>query len=209
MRKYLWVIAFLIFAPSARADTYQVTSGFISIVGSIAGSVSLSGPGFTFTGGVTVFSCPVTYAPGQPIQGCDVAGIPDFVLGGGTLVVGGVAKPFVMIDGSLDIIQAPMFLSGATQATLTEPAELGGLSGCSGNFIDKCSPPSQFVEFTFPSAVFTVSLTQDSFTGGYDVTSEKYTFSTPEPGTWGLVLLGIGLVLVMRKRIARGLPQAT
>ena len=35
--------------------------------------------------------------------------------------------------------------------------------------------------------------------------------TTPEPGTGGLLMLGIGFgfVLVMRKRIAQGLPQAT
>jgi len=32
--------------------------------------------------------------------------------------------------------------------------------------------------------------------------------ATPEPATFSLMLLGIALVLVMRKRIARGLPQA-
>jgi hypothetical protein len=35
------------------------------------------------------------------------------------------------------------------------------------------------------------------------------TVATPEPGTVGLVLIGIGLMLVMRKRIAQSLPQAT
>ena len=54
-----------------------------------------------------------------------------------------------------------------------------------------------------------MSLTKDPFSGFYDVTSEVYTFTTPEPGTFGLVLLGIGLVLVMRKRIDRSLPQVT
>jgi hypothetical protein len=33
--------------------------------------------------------------------------------------------------------------------------------------------------------------------------------ATPEPGTLSLMLIGVGLVLVMRKRIAQGLPQAT
>jgi hypothetical protein len=34
--------------------------------------------------------------------------------------------------------------------------------------------------------------------------------AVPEPGTFSLMLIGVGLlVLMMRKRIARGLPQAT
>ena len=35
------------------------------------------------------------------------------------------------------------------------------------------------------------------------------TAATPEPGTSALMLLGIGLILLVGKRIARGLPQAT
>jgi len=41
---------------------------------------------------------------------------------------------------------------------------------------------------------------------GYDLTSSST--ATPEPGTVGLTMLGIGLVWAMRKRFARGLPQA-
>jgi PEP-CTERM motif-containing protein len=43
--------------------------------------------------------------------------------------------------------------------------------------------------------------------GTYTVTETVVT--TPEPSSVGLLLAGIGLVLVMRKRIGRGLPQAT
>ena len=32
---------------------------------------------------------------------------------------------------------------------------------------------------------------------------------TPEPATYGLMLLGMGFVFVMRKRIVQGLQQAT
>jgi hypothetical protein len=35
------------------------------------------------------------------------------------------------------------------------------------------------------------------------------TSGVPEPGTGGLMLLGIGFVLAIRKRIAQGLPKAT
>jgi hypothetical protein len=41
---------------------------------------------------------------------------------------------------------------------------------------------------------------------GYDLTSN--TTAAPEPGTVGLTMLGIGLVLVMRRRFARSVPQA-
>ena len=52
---------------------------------------------------------------------------------------------------------------------------------------------------------------------GFNNLSEQGTFSfaagpvtnAPEPGTSALMLLGIGLVLVMRKRITRGLQQAS
>jgi hypothetical protein len=105
-----------------------------------------------------------------------------------------------------NISQADMFLSGATQATLSEPARFGLPPGCSQGIFPDCS----FTFIGIPGDVtLTMSLTLDPFSGGYDVTSEVYTFSTPEPGTLGLVLLGIGLVLVMRKRIALSLPQAT
>ena len=36
-----------------------------------------------------------------------------------------------------------------------------------------------------------------------------FAVSTPEPGTFGLMLLGVGLVFVMRKRIGQRLPQAS
>jgi hypothetical protein len=107
----------------------------------------------------------------------------------------------------VEITQAPMFLSGPTQATLTEPATIVGLAGCTAPAF---FPPCPDTTFVFPGDVMlTVSLTLDPTTGNYHVTNEEYTITAPEPGAFGLVLLGIGLVLVMRKRIARGLPQVT
>src|SRR5882762_2629830 len=105
-----------------------------------------------------------------------------------------------------------MFLSGVTQATLTEPVIMfGDLNGCTAPFNDLCGrPPYKNVSFSFAGDVilFTTILTQNA-NGGYDVTSAGWTISTPEPGTAVLMLVGIGLVLVMQKRIVKGLPQAT
>jgi hypothetical protein len=46
----------------------------------------------------------------------------------------------------------------------------------------------------------------DQFVCGGDVVLTR---QMPEPATYGLMFLGIGLVLVMRKRIARALPRAS
>jgi len=40
------------------------------------------------------------------------------------------------------------------------------------------------------------------------LTFTQGTPAMPEPGTVALMLVGVGLVFVIRKRIARGLPQA-
>lgn len=45
--------------------------------------------------------------------------------------------------------------------------------------------------------------------GGMIIFTPGTVAPTPEPGTSALMLLGTGLVLVMRKLIARGLPQAS
>jgi hypothetical protein len=99
-----------------------------------------------------------------------------------------------------------MFLSGATQATLTEPAFLSGVFyGCLGN-VPPCggsTPGEPFTISTDGSMEFSISLTQIPG-GGYEVTNEVYTIITPEPGTEVLLLSGVGLLfgLMMRKRIA-------
>jgi hypothetical protein len=207
MRKYLWIIAFLTFAPSARADTYQVTSGYFQPIGGTGNNIFLSGDGFTATGNIRIGpeNCfPYNFLAGQPITGC-----PHNFVGGFITIVHNGVEETVGYGYNLQVgtSQADMFLSGATQATLSEPAVFGSLQGCvNEGYFPQCAPTI----LEFPGATtLTMSLTQDTFYGGYDVTSEVYTFSAPEPGTFGLVLLGIGLVLVMRKRIARSLPQAT
>jgi hypothetical protein len=73
---------------------------------------------------------------------------------------------------------------------------------------EPCQPPQEASFSLGFNGEFIATLTSDPLAGGYDVTSEVYT--TPEPGTDVLLLSG-GLLfgLMMRKRIARGLQQAT
>jgi hypothetical protein len=218
MRKYLWVIAFLVFVPCARADTYLVTSGFFQPVGATGFNTFFSGPGFTATGNLYYPGCQSIIGMGQRIFGC--LSLVDFDRGILTLVTsaGSQLIGFGNFEGNdlgnIAIAQNPMFLSGATQATLSEPATMGPFIGCP-------SPDSACHElFVGPLTTyfdivghvqFSTSLTQDPVPGiGYDVTSMTYTITTPEPGTDVLLLSG-GLLfgLMMRKRIAKGLQQAT
>lgn len=66
--------------------------------------------------------------------------------------------------------------------------------------------------FDLEPYVYPINTTLPSGAGiseGGPLTFTSGSVPTPEPGTSALMLLGIGLVLVMRKRIARGYPQAT
>ncbi len=71
------------------------------------------------------------------------------------------------------------------------------------------------IQDNFSGIVETVTLTNlpspgilsSVFLDGGDLTFAPV--AVPEPSSGALMLMGIGLVLVMRKRIAQGLPQAT
>jgi hypothetical protein len=109
----------------------------------------------------------------------------------------------------------PACLAGATGA----PAALALLTNCGAEaFWEALEDTTGFAQFTFAAGVspshpfIDISNTQTAspppsvgFTDGgtYQVSA------VPEPGTFSLMLIGVGLVLVMRKRIAQGLPQAT
>src|SRR5260370_40450514 len=86
----LLIVVAMIFAPCAKADVFlEATSGFISV----NGPFSVSGPGFTFTGGLSICCWQFLISPWQPLQGLDTRlGTPS--LGGGTLVLNGVTPPF-------------------------------------------------------------------------------------------------------------------
>jgi|SRR5271163_2087396 len=79
-------------------------------------------------------------------------------------------------------------------------------------------------EFAFEASDLTAGLnlyTGSSTNTGCDVSTDRFECfgdvvftaqtpaTTPEPAAGGLMLLGLGLVLAMRKRIGRGLPQAS
>ena len=234
MRKFLWVIAVLLFAPCAKADTldFIVTSGVIPIPGGTmdVSGVTSSGDAFTATGNFSILTCPYDFRPGQPITACPSAYFNALVTVTGVQGIDSVVlgEDF---DFGINIATAPIYLSGPTQATLTEPATVAPLLGCYG----LVSIPDPFgggtelvpcwtqnainVAFVLPSVEWTVNLVaadpstfSPPVAGGYTVTSEYLTISAPEAGTRSLTLVGVGLLglmMVLRKRMARGHPQAT
>ena len=186
MRQTLGIIVLLLAVPFLRADTVQVlqvTTGFLQRTSATALTYNtvLSGNDFNATGDI-VFpeTCPLNYSAGQPITAC--AG--GFFFGSLLLTMDGTTQAVDFASGDFAIMftQDPMFLSGATQATLSEPASISPIKGCIAN----CSgaPNEDLAEFVIDGNVqFNVSLTQDTQLGGYDVTNEEYTISAAEPGT--------------------------
>ncbi|HSY33387.1 MAG TPA: PEP-CTERM sorting domain-containing protein [Verrucomicrobiae bacterium] len=73
-------------------------------------------------------------------------------------------------------------------------------------FMQVYNQPYTTTYFYAANDSLTSSTTYDS---GSSWSSTLSSISTPEPGTFVLLLLGIGFVFVMRKRIGQDLPQAT
>jgi hypothetical protein len=67
--------------------------------------------------------------------------------------------------------------------------------------IDQCCKPARFL--------FSGKTTSIMPQLAGSVTLTEQTVPTPEPSSYALMLLGVGLVFVMRKRIGQSLPQAS
>jgi hypothetical protein len=198
------ILALLTLGPCVRADTFVVTSGYFQPIGAPGDNLFLAGDGFTAIGFIQLapIGCHGEFLPGQPITGC----VNDWITGvvNVTTSAGVVEQVEYGYDFLLDFSQADITLSGPTSATLVETASMSNINGCINvAFAPNCTP----VDLIMPeNMLLTINLVQiqddqSPFAGGYEVTSEKYTISTPEPGM--IVLVGIGLAgLALRRRFA-------
>jgi SdrD B-like domain len=113
-------------------------------------------------------------------------------------------------------------LQGISVVLLTYPAETGlatDITGNAGTYSFSVTDGKYLVEVLVPSNYILTGGGPD-FGGVYlfevdrpvNLTGANFdlfqTGSTPEPGTCGLTLIGLGLLRLMRKRKAQGLQQA-
>jgi hypothetical protein len=200
-RTALAIIALLALGPCATADTFRVTSGLIEQIGTAVDTISLVGSGFTASGDINigpgVCRDALSVPEGFPIMGC--AGN-NWIGGSVDITQGTVSKNVGFgFDWMVWVTQEVIVPTGTGTQTITEPATFSSLTGCVNElFFPDCSPTT----LVLPSEVlFSVTFTNDA--SGYQVLSESYTFTIPEPGT--ILLLGVGLlglVFVGRKHFS-------
>lgn len=112
---------------------------------------------------------------------------------------------------------ATVVYKGTNEGTLTDvvgkPNEIDLVTSGGGTIVFACCGVQQYP--TFPVTNYAINENQtapnmmDTQVG--EVTVTDTIVPTPEPGVAGLMLLGLGslgLMMVIRKRIARGVPQA-
>jgi hypothetical protein len=189
MRKPLWTIFAVLFlsigATNADADTYTLDftgpSPFTATFDAIAGQV---------TSGVTVTYQGTTYVltnffegPGTGFAGCtETVGILEFLLLTQTAIPGCVGfGGFVIADPNSTGL---LFVGGLLGPTICQ--------GC------PLTNESFYYTLLAPNATEAAA----NFSGATLV-------SAPEPSSVALMLLGVGLVFVLRKRIGQRLPQAS
>lgn len=194
MRKSLWIILALLLAaigaPHAQADV--MTNYTISFSGT--GTLPTSGS-FTYDSTTPAFSSFIVVWDGLTFNLTSAANSP------------GIIGP-----------TPPACISGDSGAA----ASFQLLTNCGGPTTEwQANPQETFVNFIFltpetSSACenghdcigFSANASSSTFEGGYGTFSVAAT-TAPEPSSLALMLLGLGLVFVMRKRIGRELLRTS
>jgi hypothetical protein len=204
MRKHSWVIAALLVllgsASIAKADTIDsYTSG-------TAMATDYFGESFTTPSGgpwdSITFSFYSDVPPATPAAAGDLFLLTEEYLGdpaGLSSSTPGLLAESVSNAGGIYTFSSPVTLAAGTEYWVYTDAslEISG-SGTGGSSAGE--------------AYFAATSTTDfSAFGGGQITNFTLqgTTSVPEPPTYGLMLLGIGAVLVLRKRTVQGFHQAS
>ncbi len=183
MRKSLWIILAVLVvaigAPNALADT--ITSGTLAFT--LAGGVGIAptAGSFTYDNTTNQFTSFTVVWDGLTFD----------------LSFGATQTNFLALIGAI-------------------PSPQTWTAACIPSTVHPTIPCDGLLDFglfagtlVLGSAVQPLVPTQNLAVGGGTFTVTQVVTTTPEPGAVSLLLMGIGLVSVMRKRIARGRQQVT
>jgi hypothetical protein len=207
MRKSLWIILAVmvvaISAPYASADSITPTLD--------SGSPSGAGPLFLWTYTIAVDSnealSPLTNSGCTPATPCpagsfftlyDIVGLssPSAPANWGSIIqLTGITPSFVSVGDSTGLENITFFYTG--------PAAPGPLTFDGFSFESTSNQVGQ-IQYAFSATSNGVGDSGRGFVAG-----PAAVVATPEPSSYALMLLGVGLVFVMRKRIGQRLPQAS
>ncbi len=207
-------------APCLKADTFQVTSGYIAVnTVNDLGSWSFSGNAFSITGSGEAGFCGVSFVATGPITPCGTnSGTSGSQLAiiGSSILNGTQSLGFDGLWGVNGL--TPFFADGSNVFTYTAPITfVGSPVACS----PLCFAPggiNDFFNLNGDAGYLTMVLTKfDDGQGNvyYEKTSEIYTITgpvaTPEPGTLTFLFAGLGAAALLFKRKTSRLlnPTAT
>jgi hypothetical protein len=204
MRKTLWISLAVLFsaivAPNAQADTVYTYTGnaYTSCIGSYTSTCTATALSFTFD---------------TTLTGTQLDNLNIYTVAGGDLTP--YVTSFSFTDGTVTVTQA-----NASSLDLGFDATTGSNGDILYWYMSACPSPIQCtytyyepygVNLSDPGLVATDASGINGSNYGFN-TNDPGTWTvttTPEPGTVGLMLLGVGIVLAIHKRIAQGLPQAS
>jgi PEP-CTERM motif-containing protein len=204
------LIAWLAVAPSAYADfiSLEVLGGYLtrsssSSTGLSNWELSLFGNGFEVHATNRAPGCSRTQIqPGVPFTQCLGTNNEFYFIGSGSVLSGGIAQQVNFDDVFYILGGAPMSVSGATQAVLTQPVSFaGGFVPCTG--LPTCRPfeTTYFLNMNAMVGSYSINLQLNESGEAYNILEETYAFHVPEPSTLLLTAIGLLGVLVYSRRL--------
>jgi hypothetical protein len=196
MRKSLWIISFLfavIGAPSVHAD--DDTDYIINFTLSPPGTLPTAGS-FVYDNTTNTFLSFTVDWDGLVFDLTSSANNPS-IEGVGPPCISGATGP----QATLALMTVCNSATPAAYWDGVNPTPEQSSSNADFTFIATGSTPTtEEIEISPPGGIPGTE-TGDSGLGSFDA------IATPEPGTFGLMMLGIGFVLVIRKRLAQVLQR--
>jgi len=204
LRNFVLFLGCLIVVPLSKADTLNVTSGYIAVnsFSSGGGSWSFSGSGFTDTGSGEVGLCGISFSLGSSVTPC--ANASTTVIIGGSTLNGTQNLGFDGFWGATG--QSSFTPDGSSVFTYTAPVTFSGapiacFPLCMGSIND-------YFNLNGDVGYVTIVLTKidNGFgTPYYQKTSEVYTITgpavtTPEPSAIALLFVGFATLLLFLRR---------